>query len=47
MTQSAKLQEILAPYRPLLDETEKPMIQLQMKQGKTGPYDSKIAGDLI
>ena len=45
MTQSAKLQEVLAPYRPLLDQTEKPLIQLQIKQGKTGPYDSKIAGD--
>lgn len=46
MTQSAKLQEIIAPYRTMLDQTEQPMIQLQMKQGKTGPYDSKIAAIL-
>ncbi|MFS0653891.1 YwqG family protein [Bacillus sp. 179-C3.3 HS] len=45
MSQSAKLQEKLAPYRPLLEETKKQAIQLHMKQGKTGPYDSKIAGD--
>ncbi|MDM5299924.1 YwqG family protein [Bacillus pumilus] len=45
MTQSAKLQEKLTPYRTLLDQTEKQAIQLRLKQGKTGPYDSKIAGD--
>jgi len=45
VTQSARLQEIIAPYRKMLDQTEQPMIQLNMKQGKTGPYDSKIAGD--
>lgn len=45
MAQSSKLQEKLAPYRPLLDQTEKQIIRLHIKKGKTGLYDSKIAGD--
>lgn len=45
MTQSEKLKEKLAPYRIVLDQTEEQMIPLHIKQGKTGPYDSKIAGD--
>lgn len=45
MAQSSKLQEKLAPYRSLLDQMEKQTTQLHIKQGETGPYDSKIAGD--
>ncbi|MGE6630546.1 YwqG family protein [Bacillus sp. NPDC077027] len=45
MNHSAKLQEKLEPYRSLLEKTEKPIISLSMKQGKTGRYDSKILGD--
>ena len=45
VAQSVNLQAKLAPYRTAFDGTEIPSVYLHIKEGKTGPYDSKIAGD--
>jgi len=45
VAQSVNLQAKLAPYRTALDGTEIPSVHLHIKEGETGPYDSKIAGD--